>query len=247
MHPGCPNNTDKNRRWLLPDVNSYSGIKAVVFDMDGTVMDTDVDYAALARVTEDEIVSIGVPRDVIDQDKAVQSTDHCMQWILANKPDAIRGIDKRIGDRATAVEMQNVQSARPFPGAIELINELHAAGYKVGILTRGGRKYMETVMGVTGTADLFDAAVARDDYPHEEAKPSPKSIDHIAERLGVGSSEILFVGDSEVDCLTASNSHIPFIAVCTGHVDEKAWKAFAGDGAVILPSVADMAGMLPHL
>ena len=228
-------------------MNSYSDVRAVVFDMDGTVMDTNVDYVALARVTEDEIVSIGVPADVIARDKAVQTTDNCMRWILENKPDAIRGIDKRIGDRATAVEMQNYRSARPIPGMKDLMGELRSKGYRIGILTRGGRQYMEAVFGVTGTADLFDATVARDDYHHEDAKPSPKSIEHIAGRLGVDPSSVLFVGDSEVDYLTAVNSKIPFIAVCTGNLDSKAWKDFVGDNAAVIDSVADMAGLLPSL
>lgn len=228
-------------------MNSYSDVKAVVFDMDGTVMDTDVDYVALARVTEDEVVSIGVPPDVIAKDKAVQTTDNCMRWILENKPEALRGIDKRIGDRATAVEMQNYRSAKPVPGTVELVEELRSKGYRIGILTRGGREYMEAVLGITGTAGLFEATVARDDYNHEEAKPSPKSIEHIAGKLGVDPSSVLFVGDSEVDYLTAVNSKIPFIAVCTGNLDENAWSSFAGDGAVILHSVADMKGMLPPL
>ncbi len=240
-------NTDKNSRPISRYVNSYSGVKAVVFDMDGTVMDTKVDYVALARVTEDEFVSIGVPPEVIDIDRAVQSTDHCIQWIIENKPEAVKGIDVRIGDRATAVEMENVSLAKPFPGTSELIAELRSSGYRVGILTRGGRKYMETVLSITGSSDLFEATVARDDYPHAEAKPSPKSIEHIAGKLGVKPSEVLFVGDSEVDGLTASNSGIPFIAVCTGHTDENAWKAFLGEGAVILPSIAGMIGMLPPL
>ncbi len=228
-------------------MNRYPGITAVVFDMDGTVMDTKVDYVALARVTEDEVISLGVPEEIIAKDKAVQTTDNCMKWIVENKPEALRGIDKRIGDRATKVEMENVDLAKPFPGALDVIRELHSYGYKVGILTRGGREYMETVLRITGTGDLFDATVARDDFGHAEAKPSPKSIDHIAERLGVRPSEIVFVGDSEVDGLTASNSGIPFIAVCTGHVDENRWKGFVRDGDVILQSVADMTGMFPPL
>ncbi len=116
-------------------------IKAVGFDMDGTVMDTNVDYVKLARIVEDEYESLGVPEEVIERDRAEDSMVNGLTWLKENKPESLEGIEDRINDRATAVECEHADEAKPFPGTVELINELRSRGYHVGILTRGGRDY----------------------------------------------------------------------------------------------------------
>ena len=221
-------------------MNAYSDVKAFVFDMDGTLMDTDVDYAALGRVAEDEMVSLGVPEDIIAEDRANLSTDKCMKWVSENLPGSYDGIWDRIGDRATRVEMEHVESAKAFPGALELLGKLRSEGYGIGLLTRGGREYMEAVLRITGSADLFDIAVARDDYPHEEAKPDPRCMQHVADALGVSCKDILFMGDSRVDYDTAVNAGTKFIALCTGSVGRDAWVEYCGPSVTIVPTIADV-------
>ncbi len=219
-------------------------IKAVGFDMDGTIMDTKVDYVKLARIVEDEFVFQGVPEEVIEQDRAIDAMSHGLAWLKENKPEVLTGLEKRINDRATAVECEHADIAKPFPGAVDLINELKSRGYKVAILTRGGREYAELIMGKSGILDLFDGLVARDDYPRAEAKPSAKAMEHMCQQIGVKCDEVLFVGDGTADWLTAVNAGSQFIGVTSGHTDEAAWKAAAGEDIFLLPSVADILKLL---
>ena len=221
-------------------MKAYPDVKAFVFDMDGTLMDTDVDYSALARVAEDEMIALGVPPEVIAEDRMNLSTDRCMRWVSENLPGSYDGIWDRIGDRATKVEMEHVETAKAFPGALELLRRLRSEGYKIGLLTRGGREYMETVLRLTDSADLFDVAVARDDYPHEEAKPDPRSMQHVADALGVSCKDILFMGDSRVDYNTAVNAGTGFIALCTGSVDRDAWIEYCGPSVTVARTIADV-------
>lgn len=212
--------------------------------MDGTVMDTDVDYVKLARIVEDEFESLGIPEDVIEQDRKMDSMQHGIEWLKVHKPEAVDGLEDRINDRATAVECEHADVARPIPGAVELIEKLRSKGYKVAILTRGGRYYANLIMGNSGILGLFDAMVARDDYPRNEAKPNRKSMEHLCERLGVGCDEILFVGDSVVDWRTAVNSGSQFIGVETGHTKRPDWEKAAGRDVHIVNSVADIIGLI---
>lgn len=213
-------------------------IKAVGFDMDGTIMDTDVDYVKLANIVEDEFLELGVPQEVIDQDKVHKSMNHGIAWLKENNPQSLIGMEKRIGDRATKIECANADKAKPFPGAVELIKELREKGYKVAILTRGGRAYAEMILNASGIFDLFDALVARDDYPQGEAKPSPKSMEHMCEKIGMKCDEVLYVGDGTVDWLTAQNSGAQFIGVESGETDREAWVKAAGPSVVTYPTVA---------
>lgn len=215
-------------------------IKAIGFDMDGTIMDTKVDYVKLARVVEDEFIDLGVPTEVIDQDKVASTMNYGIKWLMENKPESLVGMEKRIGDRATVIECENASIAKPFPGAVELIKDLKSMGYKVAILTRGGREYAEKILTASGIIGLFDALVARDDYPQAEAKPSPKSMEHMCEKIGVDPKDTIYVGDGTVDWLTAVNSGSQFIGVESGHTDREAWVKAAGADIVTVPTVAEI-------
>ncbi len=116
-------------------------IKAVGFDMDGTVMDTDVDYVKLARIVEDEYESLGVPEEIIERDRTEDSMVNGITWLQEHRPESLDGIQDRINDRATAVECEHADVVKPFAGTVEIVEELRSRGYRVGILTRGGRDY----------------------------------------------------------------------------------------------------------
>lgn len=217
-------------------------IKAVGFDMDGTFMHTHVDYAKLARVVDDELASLGVPPECIDfNDGSKLEMESGIRWLIEHgRGHLAAGIRQRVGDRATAVEMEHADEAEPFPGSVETLRELQARGYPVGILTRGGRHYAETVLGGAGVLREFDALVARDDFPEDEAKPSPKALQHLGERLGVRPQDILYLGDSKVDWLTAQAVGAPFIGVLSGGYTAADWQTRTGQPVHTLPHVADL-------
>lgn len=222
-------------------------IKAIGFDMDGTFMDTRVDYVKLANVVTDAYSKYGVPADVLKADGYKLTMENCDRWIEENglqkhKP----AIDNEIQENATEIEMENANVARIFPGAVELLDAMKAKGLKAGILTRGGRRYAEYVLGNAGVLDRFDALVARDDYPENEAKPSPLAMEHLAKEFGVKCDEILYVGDGLVDYLTAYNSGARFIGVMSGHDNRTRdiWEAKVGKGVEIVRTIADLIPML---
>lgn len=218
-----------------------SHIKAVGFDMDGTVMDSFVDLARMSRVVEDEFVSLGVPAEVIELDRKVHSMDNGLGWLIANgKADVLPTMGQRIEARATRIEMENADKAKVFPGAVEVIRALISKGYKVGILTRGGREYVTRLLTDAGIMDLFEVIICRDDYPQKESKPARESMEHLAEKLGVKTDEILYVGDGGVDYKTAANSGAQFIGVDSGELTHQGWIDLFGPSVVSVPSIADL-------
>ncbi|MEE3401119.1 MAG: HAD-IA family hydrolase, partial [Methanomethylophilus sp.] len=129
-------------------------------------------------------------------------------------------------------------------GAVEVLDMLISKGYRVGILTRGGRRYATTVLGEAGVLRKFNAIVARDDYPEEEAKPNPLALDHLAAAMGVKSREILYLGDGIVDFMTADASGASFIGVETGPNSADMWHKKVGWDIRIIPSVAELKDLI---
>ena len=116
-------------------------IKAVGFDMDGTVMDTVVDYAKLGRVAPEEFRSLNVPEEIIQRDIEINTVENGIAWLEEHNPKSLEGLQNRLNDRATVIECEHSDLAKPFPGTVEIIEEIRSKGYRVGILTRGGREY----------------------------------------------------------------------------------------------------------
>ena len=116
-------------------------IKAVGFDMDGTVMDTVVDYAKLGRVAPEEFRSLNVPEEIIQRDIEINTVENGIAWLEEHNPKSLERLQNRLNDRATVIECEHSDLAKPFPGTVEIIEEIRSKGYRVGILTRGGREY----------------------------------------------------------------------------------------------------------
>ena len=219
--------------------------KAFVFDMDGTFIDTKVDYEALANVVFDAMVAHGVPEEVIDRSGGSKfELDSGAKWMIAHgKERELYGIKDEISGRCTEIEMENAAQSRPFKGASELLDLLHERGYKTGILTRGGHSYATYLFNMHGVLDKIDAVLARDDIPEEETKPSPIAMHHIAKALGVKADEIVYFGDHKFDYYCARDSGAKFYGVLSGNYSIDDWKAL-GEPIDLINSVADAAKFL---
>ena len=200
--------------------------KAVCFDMDGTLLDTKVDYQKMSDLIFDEMVAIGVPEDVIDRREGYKFNIESGVNYMASvgRLDEVYAIGDKIAKVARDTEMERVDEAKPFPKADLLLKKIHEMGLKTGLLTRGCREYAEAAVKICHVDDLLDGIVARDDYPESEAKPSPIAMEHMAEKLGVKPSEILYFGDHMFDYQCARDAGSGFVAVLTGTFTEDDWK-----------------------
>lgn len=203
-----------------------SHIRAVGFDMDGTFMNTRVDYPRLRNVLYDVMKEEGISTNdpMWNHDKLL-ITVPIHEWIYkAGRWDDVDRIIQEINDRTTAIEKMYYEDSIPFPLAVETMDALKNKGYKVGILTRGGRDYAESVLNLWNLYDRFDSVVCRDDYAFEDAKPSPRSMEYFAEEMGVSTREILYVGDNISDWHAARDSGASFTGVLTGGCTSKDWE-----------------------
>jgi phosphoglycolate phosphatase len=219
--------------------------KAVGFDMDGTFMKTKIDFVKLSNVVYDELICHGVPEYAIDRSEGARGElESGIEWLVRNgKGEEARSLRERISSRSTTVEMEYADVSKPFDGAVDAVKLLRKKGYKTGILTRGGHTYAEFILRRSNVLGLFDAVVARDDFPDNEAKPSPKAMVNLGNILGVRPEEILFIGDHKVDWLTARDSGAGFYGVLTGGYRLEDWKA-ADPSIKLIDGVASLLKMI---
>ncbi len=218
-------------------------IKAVVFDLDDTLVLSTVDYAKFKGLIIERLVSWGEPRSQYDPKDLVVNMLLRFERRMEEAgvpPDERR---KRLGELdgiMDEVELENVGRTRAIEGAVKLLEMLRRKGIKVGILTRGCEAYASKALATAGIGELVDAVECRNSKT--KAKPDPESYLRLVARMQVTKDETFFVGDHPIDARCASNAGVPFIAVETGDVPPEELKA-AGCVAVFR-DVGELAGWL---
>lgn len=105
----------------------------------------------------------------------------------------------------------------PYAGVTELLTRLKAAGKKTAVVSNKAdfavRELCRRYFGA-----LIDAAAGENEEAGIRKKPAPDAVFAAIERLGGGTA--VYIGDSEVDILTARNAALPCISVCWGFKDE---------------------------
>ena len=205
--------------------------KAIGFDMDGTLLDTAIDYEKLADAESYVLSGLGVPSSELSQaNDDIDKIRIGVRYLNGHgNPITFDDVCKLVNQRASDVEMEAVDTAKCFPGVPELLEELRSKGYRIGLLTRGQRLYAETAMGRCGILDMMDSIEAFDDHPTGEQKPNPVAMEHLANALGVRASEILYIGDSVWDYHCARDSGAGFIGIAHGENGHRKWERVKDD------------------
>lgn len=158
----------------------FNGIKAVVFDLDGTLVDSALDFALICD-------DVGWPRGTP----------------LLEKLATVEELHERqrITDIICRHEMRGAELASWMPGAQQCLEQLSEADIPLAILTRNMRA--ATQLTVSRLNIPIQHIVTREDCA---AKPDPEGLLRIAAQLQLDVSEMIYVGDYLFDLQTAANA-----------------------------------------
>ena len=217
--------------------------KAIGFDMDGTLLDTAIDYEKLGNAEEYVLSGLGVPSSELSS--ASDDIDMIRKGVayMNGHGNGITFDDvcKMVNQRASDVEMEAADTAECFTGVPELLEELRSKGSRIGLLTRGQRLYAETAMRKCGILGMMDAVDAFDDHPTGEQKPNPVAMEHLADALGVKASDILYIGDSVWDYHCARDSGAGFIGIAHGEHGHRKWERVMED-IELIENISELIG-----
>ncbi|MCJ7607003.1 MAG: HAD family hydrolase [Thermoplasmata archaeon] len=221
-------------------------VKAVVFDLDDTLVTSTVDYVKFRRLIIERIALEGVdPGSYNDSENIVTLLRRYREWMegTGTTEDEIVVRMAAMDRIMDAVEMERVDETRPIDGAREVLTLLKRKGIRIGILTRGCQEYAEKALSAAGLKDLVDAVETRNSKLRP--KPDPESYFRIASILGVGKDETLFVGDHIIDADCARNAGVPFVGVLSGSVSRE---VLLESGSVeVFETVGEMAPWLEEM
>ncbi len=205
----------------------FVNVQAVLFDLDGTLIDSAPDLAAAVDTMR---VARGLPSLPVEQYRPMAGAGARGMLGVAlgmtpEHPDFITLREEFFGN----YERCMTQRTQIFSGVPELLQSLTERGLSWGVVTNKSERF---TLPLTRSMSMFGSAaaiVSGDTTPH--AKPHPAPLLEAARRLGVDAARCVYVGDDERDIVAGLAAGMATVAVTYGYLGQQAdttqWGAHA--------------------
>jgi HAD superfamily hydrolase (TIGR01509 family) len=192
-------------------------VGAVIFDLDGTLLDTKEIFFTIVDRVFDELKFPMVSRELLVEAAA----DGDFNWDMV-LPQGLGNPKEETLEEIWAVSRRIAPSlfkerTELIAGADTLLKAIYGAGAKIGLVTSSNLRYLELKLSSlrkSGMDRLLGAIVTTADV--EQRKPSPEPLLECAARLGVPPGECLYVGDMRVDIRAGKAAGMKTVGVLTG-------------------------------
>ena len=195
-------------------------IRAVIWDLDGTLLDTLDDLTASVNAA---LGQNGLPRRTRDEVRAFVGNGVRMlvaRCLPGGEADA--RFDAVYDAFVRHYGAHSRDRTRPYDGVPELLDALGKRGVRHAIVSNK-IDFAVQALARAYFGERIDVAVGDD--PSRRRKPAPDSVLEAMRRMGVRPEETAYVGDSDVDVLTARNAGVACVAVSWGFRDEDCLRA----------------------
>jgi phosphoglycolate phosphatase len=214
----------------------------VLFDLDGTLVDSVHDLAAAA---DDTMRALGraPPGEANVRTWVGNGIERLVHRCLtgdmhADAPAA--EFDAAMSRFMHCYERRNGECSSVYAGAVQGLAAARAAGARLGCVTNKSHRFTAPLLSRLGLAHWFDVVVSGDTAARK--KPHPDPLLHAAAALGVAPADTLLVGDSENDVRAARAAGMRVLCVSYGYNHGRDIRDACPDA--VLDSLAELAGLL---
>jgi len=187
-------------------------IEAVIFDLDGTLANFNLDYKALRSEVRTYLMSIRVPISVLNVNESIFEMLKKAEIFIKNSTkssEAFEEVRNHAFSIAEKYEMEAASTTSLLTGAVETLKELQKMNLKMGLCTTSSEKASNYILQRFKIDDFFKVVVSRDKVKY--VKPHTEQFELAFKALGVHAKTTLIVGDSFVDM--QSSTELKAIAV----------------------------------
>lgn len=193
--------------------------KAILFDLDGTLIDSAPDLAAAVNATMEEL-----GRASYDEATIRTWVGNGATTLIGRALSADRRIDPALDERlwreALSVFMDHYRcricdKTVLYPDVEEVLRHLKDRGYEMGVVTNKPSEFVAPILKKLGIDAFFKTVLGGDDLPVK--KPDPLPLIVAMERLGVKPDTTVMVGDSENDIIAAKRAGVFAVGVTWGY------------------------------
>jgi len=227
----------------LPFENQKLTVDAVMFDLDGTLIDSVPIYYEIIDIVFAELEVPAVSRAILLE--AMDDGDFNWDFVL---PDHMKKRKNELSEKARVI-IDEIAPAmfhnqvKLIPGTEVIFKEIAATGIKIGLVTSTPAQRMAVKMiplSNAGLVHLLEVIVTADDVRHK--KPSAEPLIQCSEKLGVPLKKCVYVGDTRVDIRAGKAANMGTVGVLTGFDDYDVLNRESPDA--IIGSIAQISDIL---
>ena len=189
---------------------------AVIFDLDGTLIDSapDLQVCANRLLAEMDLRPLGLAEVTSFIGEGIPPLiERCLA--AAGRPAAGGELEAAIARYKAIYAAAPAVHSRPYVGVLECLVELRSHGVRLGVCTNKSEPLAREVMDALDLTRFFLAIVGGDTLPLR--KPDPAPLRHTASLLSASAGNLVYVGDSEIDAATAAAAGVPFALFNRGY------------------------------
>ena len=215
--------------------------RAVVFDLDGTLIDSAPDIADALNMVMAELGRVGFTDGKVRQMVGTGWAgllERCMEMTGGMPDEGLEWVTERF---RTHYVPRSTRLSSLFPTVMETIRELHDDGVAMGICTNKRQEATDIVVEGFGLGPFMGAVVGGDTGV---MKPDPRHVGVVLEKLGVEAADAVMIGDSRADLDAARGLSMPCVLVRYGYTAVPV-EELGGD--VLIDRMAELHDVLPKL
>ncbi len=191
-------------------------VKAIVFDMDGTLLDTLQDLTNAVNVA---LSKYGLPeKTVAEVCKVVGNGARNLVRGVVPEGENHPNFEAIFEDYKVYYAEHCEEETKPYEGIWELLQELKKRKYKMAVVSNKPDGAVK-ILAEKYFPGCFQVAIG--DMEGYNRKPAPDLVYKALKELGANKEEAIYVGDSDVDLMTAMNAELPCVSVTWGFRDRE--------------------------
>ena len=207
----------------MPFVNKKLKVEAVLFDLDGTLIDSAPIYYQIIDIVFERLGVPHVSRKTLQE--AMDDGDFDWDYVL---PDPMKSRKEELIAEARAI-IDDIappmfrQQIKLIPGAADICKKIAAQGMKIGLVTSTPTDYISVKlipMRKAGVENLLQVIITADDVVNK--KPHAEPLIKGSQKLQVAVEQCAYVGDTRVDIRAGNAAGMKTVGVLTGFDDFKA-------------------------
>jgi HAD superfamily hydrolase (TIGR01509 family) len=189
--------------------------KAIIFDMDGTLVDS-VDLHAESWAVTFRQFGHDIPEHKV-RFQIGKGGDQILPHLLGQAEADARGKEMESW-RGDLFKLYYMPRVRPFPQVVALLHHIRARGQRIALASSAKAEELQVYKKIAGITDLVDAETTSDDA--ERSKPHPDIFSAVLKKLHLRAEDVVVVGDSHYDIEAAGKLGIDAVGLLCGGFPE---------------------------
>ena len=229
---------NKNSMNASEKQTSLQGIRAVIFDFDGTLAVLNIDFSVMRERIFDLMKRYDVQEDTIQEKYLLEIIDEVYQTLWEKNPSGAETFYQGAHEILHEIEMKAAEAGKLIPGTEATLKSLRRKGINIGIITRNCEDAVRKVF--PDINDFCDVFVSRNSV--KKVKPHPDHLTCVMESLKISGEEAVMVGDHITDIQAGKRVGMATIGVLTGRTKKEEFEKAGAD--YILRDASDVCKLL---